>query len=612
MKSITSTMEDKLRDIGIRKHHYIKRKIKKFQIVIDDIARRFGKEKSSDLTRRELRKFEGQIARHGRWGRTEQRGLDNMIKLNRMESKPTTTLKNTKNIKSTKTKKAKKGKKKGLKRKSMKKLQKGLNSLNPIKAVPNEEKSDSVDTGDVVQIYRNESERALSGCHHDGSDEDYVDYRNREDLHQDLYNESRPMTASITQIAGKAPTNDFDGSSGTNKMNETSMRRQSAETAPAFHGRHGDLSHIKIGKKSRKKMINVPSIERIAIRIRTSPSKKQRFAANSALIGGLFDYEHTPFDLKEFTANTFHKRQRQKLQERAKTVGYGEGRKCGEGGGRRESVEGQPDNPYDFDIHSRDREEGDVPRAQTTEQLATRYVNDLMTSNFHSVSRDERSQRGVYNKMMDAIQSKHDIRSKKKRTKCFKVSPMTGHSVTAKMKRERVKKRKKILKRSSSTNKTMSTFPKLKCKTLRKSPSHSVSAFGSTFSGMTQQQMEMDRTSKMKKVRSPKRNRRTRRTRRGNRTRVKVTTNKYGGKEYELKHHGDNDIDLEISQWVDYGNVMDEFRKLQEHYDFHITDEVEECRTRLSRSGSSPDLLMKYYAKNHPKLLEKYVEHFKL
>ena len=48
------------------------------------------------------------------------------------------------------------------------------------------------------------------------SDENYVDYRNREDLHQDLYHESRPMTASISQIAGKAPTNDFDGSHGTN------------------------------------------------------------------------------------------------------------------------------------------------------------------------------------------------------------------------------------------------------------------------------------------------------------------------------------------------------------------------------------------------------------
>jgi len=193
---------------------------------------------------------------------------------------------------------------------------------------------------------------------------------------------------------------------------------------------------------------------------------------------------------------------------------------------------------------------------------------------------------------------------------CF--TKATGHSVTAKVKKARIKKRKKTLKRSA-TDKRMSAFPKMKCKTLRKSPTHSGTAFGSTFSG-EMLRSKAERKSKGKHVKSSKRIRTRPRTRgrRGNRTRVKVTKNKYGANEYELKHRGDNDIHLEISQWVDYGNVMDEFRKLQEHYDLQLTDEVEKCRTRLSRSGSSPDLLMKYYSKNHPKLLEKYVEHFKL
>jgi len=226
-------------------------------------------------------------------------------------------------------------------------------------------------------------------------------------------------------------------------------------------------------------------------------------------------------------------------------------------------------------------------------------VTDMMTSQFDSNYLDEdENKQSVYEQMRHSLNSKQQERMKKEiRSACAHRMP----TKFATMKMPKYKKKKSRISRKQRRIQTMKKLdfemnelfrglPVLKIKTLRKSESKM--AFG-----------------RSKKTRTKRK--RVKRRRDPEQTKIKVSN---GKNEYKVEFGGLNgaNIDFEITKWIDYGNVMSEIKDLRHRFSEHVIDESERMRTQLMRSGTCPDLLIKYQTMDHPKVLHQYVKHFKL
>ena len=489
VKSITTNMQSKLLSIGETKHHFIKKSIVKFENLLKDISIRFRKSKSEEEQKREMQQFQNEYARHGKWGRHEQKAMDKFISSQGLKQKVDTV--QSENVPPT--------------TKSIYKQTKLFSMSNIGIDDINDYENEALSTRREATMITSGRSRVDFADNKDyyTFDDDYSEYDRFSDLPTETI--SAPMThrTPATTTAGRT----------------------------------------KKTRGTKQILVTVPSIERIAIRIRSSPSKKQqRFTHNSAVIGGLFDYEHdhnTKHQIKE-TIKRPHTTQQMVRSE------------------------GQPENPYDVDGETK-----------TTEQLATKYMNDCMSANILSLSRHDVSDANVYSNMVRAINERHHTRQDPNLSIKTVELPTFPQFKT----KRRVKTEKRKLRR------TFHKFPILKAKTLRKSKSRQ--AFGRTTKPKSK--------TKMRKSRS--------------RTQVKIKKDRCGHNHYavDLRQNENPNIDLEVSEWIDYDDVMKQIDALHVRYDAYMDYNVADTRNKLMRSGSSPDVLIKYHTRDHPRLLKEYV-----
>lgn len=313
------------------------------------------------------------------------------------------------------------------------------------------------------------------------------------------------------------------------KANGANVNRRPI-TAPNICLQHSFRKH----KDMHNALINVPSMERISMQIQTStsPKKSQRYSANSAVIGGLFDYTQTH---KQFATNT----------KRPQTV-------------------------QNASFHQ--RREGE-------QKLDNQYANDMMVRNFdtHCFDDEATQNQAIYESMRHSLQSKNE-KQRSSEQRWTRTASSTKYFAPKRIqrRRRRVVNNSKSMKRTQGEcNGMLKGFPVLKIKTLRKKECEK--AFG---------------RSKLTKSKKTKKKKRVRK-RYSDRTRIDMS-------EYETM------------EWIDYGNVLNEIKSLRHRFDEHVIGEAESMRHSLMRSGTCPDLLIKYKSMDHSNVMEQYVKHFKL
>lgn len=299
-------------------------------------------------------------------------------------------------------------------------------------------------------------------------------------------------------------------------------------------------------------LVSVPSIERIAIRIRPLPQKvkRQRLLKTRASI-----------KRAESLPSLSQLRQEQNLKNHQIAM--------------------------DLVSEKTKREHG---------KRLSRF-NDLMPSNFYNVSDSKQTQQYLYGRLLRALQKKQ-IEKKRKKPKVAKINM----HLTA----------KNSMKTGSHLFGALT--PKSPCPSMRKHCSLPlISARKQSVPQSSAVKPRKLRSRTMRKRRSRKRHSRHSRGKvRKSSTKVK---GKREGRRSNLEQideqiqrthdqsHRTNEIDFDgFRHWIDHKTLNSEIRHLQQRHNIHLVTSYDELIQKLSRTGACVDHLVKYHPNTNPEL----------